>query len=302
MPNRLHKLTTLAPLAATVLALSGMTATTTFGYAGSAGGPNTFTSLQAQAEEARDTDPLWRTVYQDYTAPVPHRQAVLRLDGRTAKRPAILQRGDTARKEIALTFDDGPHPGYTDQLLDVLHACHVPATFFVVGEMAERYPDLVRDEIAAGNTVGNHTYHHISLIKVNAADDAAEIAACGDVLQQITGKRPYLFRPPGGQSDLFSLDAAEAQGYTTVLWTDDPGDYASPGIDAIVKRTLHCARPGGILLLHDGIGQTIEALPTIVDALRAKGFTFVTVDQMLREQKSSRSLPSPTSHYSTAIL
>jgi len=279
-------------------------ATTAFGYAGSAGGPNTFTALQAQAEEARDTDPLWRTVYQGYTTATLRQPAVLRPAGHPAARPAVLQRGDTTRKEIALTFDDGPHPGYTDQLLNVLHECHVPATFFVVGEMAERYPELVRAEIAAGNTVGNHTYHHISLIKVNAVDDAAEIAACGDVLQQITGKRPYLFRPPGGQSDLFSLDAAGAQGYTTVLWTDDPGDYASPGIDAIVQRTLHCARPGGILLLHDGIGQTIEALPTIVDALRARGFTFVTVDQMLREQKSSHSLslPRPIAHRTTAIL
>lgn len=263
-------------------------------YAGCAGGPNTFTAAQAAAELSRDPDPIWRGALAHCEAQAASSfSAAPALRSTAAGQQSLLVRGDVHRKEIALTFDDGPHPAWTPQLLDVLRQCRVPATFFLVGEMAERYPGLVRDEVAAGDEVGNHTYHHVSLVKVGSADDAAEIAACGDVLKDITGKRPYLFRPPGGKLDPAALSAAAAQGYTTVMWTDDPGDYASPGVEAIVERTLHCARPGGILLLHDGIPQTIAALPQIVASLRAEGFTFVSMDQMLRDRAAAERRFSP---------
>lgn len=194
-----------------------------------------------------------------------------------------LMHGDRTRKELAITFDDGPHPQYTPAILAILRQYNVKATFFVVGEQAEKHPDLIRDEIAGGHNVGNHTYDHVSLVKIPEDYVATEIKACGEVLRQITGKAPHLFRPPGGDYNQQVADTSEALGYRMVLWTDDPGDYASPGAELIVTRTLRTAGNGGILLLHDGIQQTLDVLPRIIAALQKKGFRFVTIDEMISE-------------------
>ena len=194
-----------------------------------------------------------------------------------------LLRGNTRRREIALTIDDGPHPTYTPQLLQILKANHVHATFFVVGEQAERYPGLIQAEVAGGHTVGNHTYDHVSLIKIPPEYIDTEIEACGDVLTRLTGKTPHLFRPPGGEYNEDVAEATEALGYKMVLYSDDPGDYAQPGTQIIETRTLDTISNGGIILLHDGSSQTLTILPQIIQRLKSRGFRFVTIDQMLRE-------------------
>ena len=193
--------------------------------------------------------------------------------------------GDLSKKQIALTFDDGPHPAYTPQLLRILKQYNARATFFVVGAQAEKYPQLIRAEVAAGSSVGNHTYDHVSLVKIPQADVGTEIKACGQVIAQITGRAPHLFRPPGGTYDPAVAQMSEALGYTMVLWTDDPGDYASPGADVILSRTEARVNNGAIILLHDGIGQTIQMLPHLLQYLRANGYEIVTVDEMLRQQR-----------------
>lgn len=198
-----------------------------------------------------------------------------------------LRRGDTAVKEVALTFDDGPHPKYTPQLLNILARYRVKATFFLVGEMARKYPGLVRAEIAAGHSVGNHTYHHVNLTKVPTEDVAVEIRACSDVIKDITGKAPILFRPPGGDYDTGVSEVADAMGYTTILWTDDPGDYASPGDKVIETRLLDRISNGGIILIHDGIQQTIDVLPQIIQHLESHAYKFVTIDEMLVHKQRS---------------
>jgi polysaccharide deacetylase family sporulation protein PdaB len=190
-------------------------------------------------------------------------------------------RGDPAKKHVAITFDDGPHPDFTPKLLEILKQYGAKATFFVVGEMAEKSPELVKAEMAAGHDVGNHTYHHVNLTKIPNEDVATEIKACGDVIQQITGKAPHLFRPPGGDYNKRVAEAVEALGYTMVLWTDDPGDYASPGDKVIETRLLDKISNGGIILLHDGVQQTVDVLPQILQHLKSKGFEFVTVDEMM---------------------
>ncbi|MGC8832801.1 MAG: polysaccharide deacetylase family protein [Armatimonadota bacterium] len=192
-----------------------------------------------------------------------------------------LLRGDPTRKEIALTFDDGPHPAYTPKLLDILDRYGVKATFFVVGMMARRYPNLVKEEAAKGHVVGNHTYHHVDLTKLSEEEIADEIQRCDAVLKRILGKQPRYFRPPGGDYNAKIAQISQAMGHTMVLWTDDPGDYANPGEDVILERTLGRVRNGGIILMHDGIQQTIDVLPTIITYLRNKGYRFVTVDEML---------------------
>lgn len=195
-----------------------------------------------------------------------------------------LVRGDMARKEIALTFDDGPHLDFTPKLLAVLKQCNVKATFFVVGEMAEKYPNLVRAEIAAGHCVGNHTYHHVNLNKIPPEYVATEIKTCGEVIRSITGKAPHLFRPPGGDYNRQVAQVTVALDYTMVLWTDDPGDYANPGDDIITSRLLNRVSSGGIILVHDGSTQTLTALPKIIKNLKDRGYKFVTVDEMLAKK------------------
>jgi peptidoglycan/xylan/chitin deacetylase (PgdA/CDA1 family) len=118
-------------------------------------------------------------------------------------------------------------------------------------------------------------------------DVATEIQACGDVLKKITGRQPDAFRPPGGDYDQQVAEVAEARGYTMILWTDDPGDYAQPGAAVIEVRTVRAVNPGGIILLHDGVQQTVDVLPQIIDLVKKKGLGFVTVDEMLAASRGS---------------
>ena len=201
---------------------------------------------------------------------------------------AKFMQGDTSKKQIAITFDDGPHPAYTPKLLKILKKNNVKATFFLVGEMAEKYPDLVKAEKAAGHDVGNHTYHHVNLTKIPMEDVATEIKACGKVLQSITGRAPHLFRPPGGDYNKKVAEMAEAEGYTMILWTDDPGDYASPGDKAIKIRTLDRVSNGGIILIHDGVQQTVDVLPQIIKYLKDKGYELVTIDEMMGGRRKGK--------------
>ncbi len=193
---------------------------------------------------------------------------------------SALVSGDPKIKTIALTFDDGPHPQYTPQLLAVLKKANVPATFFVIGKMVEQYPDLIKQEDAAGHLVGNHTFSHVTLTKIPPEDIETEYRSCSDLVENIIGKRPKYCRPPGGDYDDQVLLAAKDVGLITTLWTDDPGDYESPGVLAIENRTLKRLRSGSIILLHDGIQQTIDILPKLIQIAKSKGLTFVTVDKL----------------------
>lgn len=193
-----------------------------------------------------------------------------------------IQHGNLKLKEVALTFDDGPHPLFTPQLLTLLRQYNIKATFFVVGKMAQKYPDLVKDEVAAGHLVGNHTFNHVNLTRIPDAKIQAEWQSCNDVIKSILGKPATFCRPPGGDVNSEVMAAAHRCGLTTVLWTDDPGDYASPGDNKIESRTLSRIRNGGIILLHDGIQQTIDVLPQIIEHLQRRGYKFVTMEEMAR--------------------
>jgi peptidoglycan/xylan/chitin deacetylase (PgdA/CDA1 family) len=196
-----------------------------------------------------------------------------------------LFRGDPDIKAIALTFDDGPHPDFTPQILAILKRYGVKATFFVVGEMADKYPKGIRAEHEAGHVIGNHTYHHVNLTRIPLLEIATEWQACEDVVKSITGQTMRFCRPPGGDYDQDVILAAMALGLTTVLWTDDPGDYASPGDKLIERRVLDRIRNGGIVLLHDGVQQTIDILPQVIEHLLSRGYRFVTAAEMQAELK-----------------
>jgi len=234
------------------------------------------------AEPNYANDPYWQhaklEVYKSVLELLAQHQTELQQQVQYHK----LLHGDVKKKQIALTFDDGPHPQYTPQLLEILAREKVPATFFVIGEMADRAPDLVRAEVKAGHSVGNHTYHHVNLTKILEPDIATEIKACGEAVQRITGQTPRLFRPPGGDYDTGVATTSEGLGYTIVLWTDDPGDYLSPGDQVILQRTLQRAGNGGIILIHDGVQQTVNILPQLIHTLKQRGYEFVTIDTMLQ--------------------
>jgi peptidoglycan/xylan/chitin deacetylase (PgdA/CDA1 family) len=185
------------------------------------------------------------------------------------------------RRLIALTFDDGPYPFYTPLLLHVLERSHVAATFFCVGRSAQQFPELMDRIVASGDEIGNHTFNHYKLNGLSDEQIAEQIMEGGAILSTFVGRPLDLFRPPHGRYDKRVLEIASAMGYRTVFWNDSPEDTKDISPTLEVQRVLAQARPGGIVLLHSGQYRTIEALPVIIEKLRAEGYTFVTVDKLL---------------------
>ena len=187
------------------------------------------------------------------------------------------------RKEIALTFDDGPYPFYTDLLLHELERSHVVATFFLVGRSSQEFPELVNRIVADGDEVGDHTFNHYKLTKLPGRQIAAQISEDATLLEPFVGAPLTLFRPPHGRFDHRVVALAHAMGYDTIFWSDSPEDTKDISPALVVKRTLDQASPGGIVLMHNGQYRTIEALPIIIDRLRSEGYTFVTVTRLLED-------------------
>lgn len=184
---------------------------------------------------------------------------------------------------IALTFDDGPHGAKTTMLLDMLKQLHCPSTFFLVGSQARRYPSLVQRIAAEGHEIGNHTFSHYRLTRIPREEIADELNRTRDLLRAIVGAPSKLFRPPGGEYNPDILKIVEKNGYTTVLWTNDPADYKLHRTAADVQRlVMRDITPGGIILLHDGVRATLKALPGMVQSLREKGYIFVTVSGLIQ--------------------
>ncbi|RYG41901.1 polysaccharide deacetylase family protein, partial [bacterium] len=192
----------------------------------------------------------------------------------------VLRRGVGTAKRITLTFDDGPHPAYTPKLLDMLKAKGVKASFFVIGHMADKYPDLVKRASREGHEIANHTYSHVTLTKIPPPEVEVEYQANNDVILRLTGKAARYCRPPGGDHNNEVLRRAGALGLTTVLWTDDPGDYNNPSDGILFGRETKALSPGGIVLLHDGSRTTLDTLEAFIDAARAEGYEFVSLDEI----------------------
>lgn len=207
--------------------------------------------------------------------------------------PFVIGRwGTTAPKDIALTFDDGPDPTWTPKLLDLLKASQVPATFFVVGLQAQRYPALLRREVAEGHEIGSHSFTHPNLSMVTSTQTRLELDATQRLIQSVLGRGTLLFRPPFAEDvepatpeQARVLQQASDLGYTTVGMGVDPEDWSRPGTAQIVRSVLRQVQAGAgqVVLLHDAGGdraQTVAALPDIIRALRARGYHLVTVSQL----------------------
>ena len=195
----------------------------------------------------------------------------------------ILWRGDVAIPEIALTFDDGPHPENTPALLDILGGMGVEATFFVVGQYVERYPSLVSRIHEEGHLIGNHSFSHVKLPLFTGDRMITEIVHTGDVIEEYTGVRPRYFRPPHGLRDMRLWRLVKLLNMCAVMWTVMPWDWRNSSEDAIIKKILGSLENGGIITLHDGGGrrtETLKAVKKLVPAIRQRGFAFVTIDRM----------------------
>lgn len=193
-------------------------------------------------------------------------------------------RKGTAKGKVALSFDDGPHARYTREILEILDEYGVKSTFFVIGENARAHPELVREIAEAGHELGNHTDSHTFLRRLTLASVCKEVTAASDTIESITGRRPRLFRPPGGSYSDEKLSALSQMGYVSVLWSKDTRDWACPTVDSVVSSALEGLTDGDIILFHDFNGAkspTPEALRRIIPQIFAQGFEIVPVSEVL---------------------
>jgi len=198
---------------------------------------------------------------------------------------------------IAMTFDDGPSPETTPRLLDILKQRNIKATFFMIGQNAERNPAIVKRILAEGHEIGNHSWTHPQLSKLSDDRVTEEINKTQNAIKDASGYTPVLMRPPYGAITARQKDWIEKQfGLSVIIWSVDPFDWKRPGASVIEQRILAGARPGAIVLSHDIHKQTVDAMPATLDALAAKGFKFVTVSQLIAMNKpKSSATPSPQS-------
>lgn len=196
---------------------------------------------------------------------------------------------------IAMTFDDGPSAKLTPKLLDLLAAHHIKATFFLIGENAAEYPDIVAREVKEGHEVANHSWSHPNFGKMSDDGIRSQIRKTDDAIKSAIGNSPTLLRPPYG-----SITARQKKwinqefGYKIVLWDVDPLDWRRPGPNVVCNRIVKNTRAGSIVLAHDIHPGTIEAMPCVLKELEAKGFKFVTVSELIAMQTPIPPKPSPT--------
>lgn len=183
---------------------------------------------------------------------------------------------------VAITFDDGPHATLTPKLLNLLAAHHMKATFFVVGENAAEYPEILKRAAREGHEIANHSWSHPNLGKMGDEGVRRELQKTDDAIKAAIGTRPTLMRPPYGSITARQKNwIHETFGYRTIIWDVDPLDWKRPGPSVVTHRIVSETRPGSIILAHDIHPSTIEAMPETFDQLEAKGFKFVTVSELL---------------------
>ncbi len=186
-------------------------------------------------------------------------------------------------KVIALTFDDGPSEPYTQQILEILDQNNIKATFFVVGSNLKNYPQLGQQIVAQGHIIANHTWSH-SYRHFSLAGAAREINDTAELIYQTTGVKTSLFRPPGGFLHNGPANYAKKHNYFVALWSADSNDWKRPSVTRLVNNVFREAKPGGMVLMHDGGGErlrTVKALPLVIAKFKKQGYRFVTVPELL---------------------
>lgn len=197
----------------------------------------------------------------------------------------------TEQKVVALTFDDGPSARHTEQVLNLLDQYDAKGTFFIVGQQAEKYPQIVRRMYDTGHEIANHTYSHPYTKSVSKV--MAEIQQTDDTLYGITGYSPRLFRPVEGYYNENLVKEVANEGYKLVMWSWhlDTEDWKDPGVNQIVNTVLTGVEQGDVVLFHDGGGnrvQTVQALEKILPELKSEGYAFITISEMLKLQQARK--------------
>ena len=194
------------------------------------------------------------------------------------KARAAAANGMVDSKKIAITFDDGPHPYYPEQLLDGLKEREVKATFFVTGKHMEQYPELIERMYEEGHLIGNHTYSHLQLNRNNGETFKEELIKTNELIEEVTGQEVQYVRPPYGSWD---KKFEKELNMFPVLWNIDPLDWCSDNVACIVQKVTSKAKENSIILMHDEYKSTVTAALQIIDALQKEGYEFVTVDEIL---------------------
>ena len=196
----------------------------------------------------------------------------------------IYRKNENDYMKIALTFDDGPHPRYTPQILDILDEYGIKATFFVVGVNASYYPDTMESIIKRGHEIGNHTYTHPHVSCLDSTKLRREVEQCESIIFGLTDYKTKLFRPPEGMIDADVRSVLRSLDYKVILWDIDTRDWAHTPPEIIAQNVIDHAVAGDIILMHDYIGHnspTPEALRIFIPALQKKGFKFVVVSELI---------------------
>ncbi len=208
-------------------------------------------------------------------------------------RHGTTYRGRTSKKIIALTFDDGPAPTWTSQILDELKKEDVKATFFMIGHHVQKYPDIARRVAREGHSIGNHGYAHSVILYYTPAEIEEEIKYTEHVIREVTGRTTTMFRPPKAWLRDSTKDKIRSMGYEVVLWSLNSKDWVGFPHGWTVRYLAPRVRGGDILLFHDSgnifareggdRSQTVAAVALLIKTLRGKGFSFVTVEELLHE-------------------
>lgn len=190
---------------------------------------------------------------------------------------ADAENNESSKKRVALTFDDGPHPKYTPKLLDGLAERNVKVTFFVIGESAANYPEILKRMSDEGHIIGNHTYSHVQLSCISQEKAVTEITNTNNIIKEATGSLPKYIRPPYGS---LPKSLKSETGLTPVLWNVDPRDWSVLNTNSVVNHVVKNAKDGSIILLHDIFDTSVDAALLIIDKLTQEGFEFVTIDEL----------------------
>ena len=196
----------------------------------------------------------------------------------------VFSKSNQQTKKIALTFDDGPHPRYTEKILSILKKYNIKATFFVIGVNIENYPDELEQIYAEGHEIGNHSYSHATEKNFNDESVREELKKCEDLIYNKIGIKPKLFRPPQGAYSANVERVAFNKGYSIVLWSIDTKDWAHNTPQSIMNIVSDNLRGGDVILMHDytsGKNTTCEALEIMIPYLLEKGYEFVTVSELM---------------------
>lgn len=236
------------------------------------------------ARAARDWFARVAALKPDY----PNIRALLAACGGMGEAKPAVFGGLPSEKVIALTFDDGPKPGLTEPLLEMLVNARVPATFFVIGRHVMEYPELTRRIVDAGMELANHSYNHRNLTTLSGEQVAQEMLQTQAAIMTVTGKMPRFMRPPGGNWNNSVAQVVKEWGLTPCMWTVDVYGSEVLGAQQVANAVLKEVRPGSIILMHNGKVSTLQALPTILRELKARGYSFTTVEELARRRSAAQ--------------